>query len=101
MQSMSTRFAAIASTVTVLAVGAPVAGASAATGSTPAGTVPVNPLPAGSWPAPKLAPGLKFTPPSVGPIAVNLGAIIIDGKMISPGLHVSTPGVTVPFGAGG
>ena len=41
-------------------------------------------------------PGLTFVPPAVGPICVNLGAIVIGGKVISPSLHVCTQGVTVP-----
>jgi hypothetical protein len=39
---------------------------------------------------------LTFVPPAVGPIAVNIGAIIIGGKVISPALHVQTPGYTLP-----
>jgi hypothetical protein len=41
-------------------------------------------------------PGLTFIPPSVGPICVNIGAIVIQGKVISPSLHVCLPGFTVP-----
>ncbi|HWD74340.1 MAG TPA: hypothetical protein VG371_04330 [Solirubrobacteraceae bacterium] len=39
---------------------------------------------------------LTFVPPSVGPLSVSLGATIIDGQMISPGLNVSTTGTTLP-----
>jgi hypothetical protein len=55
----------------------PVAGAHAAT------TPPPNPL-------------LTFVPPSVGPIRVDIGAIIIGGKLVSPGLHVVMPGISIP-----
>jgi hypothetical protein len=39
---------------------------------------------------------MTFVPPKVGPIAVNIGEVMIDGKVISPALHVATPGVTLP-----
>jgi hypothetical protein len=39
---------------------------------------------------------LTFVPPSVGPLRVNIGPTIIGGKMISQGVNVSTPGVTLP-----
>jgi hypothetical protein len=57
---------------------------------------PVPPVPVSGTPQIVLAPGLTFTPPAVGPIAVHIGAIIIDGQQISPGVNVSTPGTTVP-----
>jgi hypothetical protein len=62
----------------LIAVAGPVAGARAATPS----TTP--------------SPLLTFVPPSVGPIRVDIGAIIIGGKIISPGLHVVMPGITLP-----
>lgn len=43
---------------------------------------------------PTASPLLTFVPPRVGPLSVNLGATIIDGKVISPGVSVSTPGVS-------
>jgi hypothetical protein len=49
--------------------------------------------------APSISPApsrLTFVPPSVGPLVVSLGATIIDGQMISPGLNVSTTGTTLP-----
>ena len=94
MKSISRRLAATVATVSLLAVGAPVAGASAdpgtmAAGAVPSGSVPIRPL----LPGGPLA--LAFTPPSVGPIAVVLGPIIIGGRVINPGLHVTSPGVTL------
>jgi hypothetical protein len=65
----------------------------------PAFTLPtfnVPTLPAGGLPSITLAPGLTFIPPAVGPIAVHIGAIIIDGQQISPGVNVVTPGTTPP-----
>jgi hypothetical protein len=104
MISMSRRLAATASILSALAVGAPVAVASAATGSTPAGTASIPgsfalPTLTGLWPS-----SLTFVPPNVPAIRVDIGAIIISGKVISPGLHVSLPGITLPpivFGPGG
>jgi hypothetical protein len=113
MNSMQRRVSAIASIAGVLAVGGPVSGALAATGSTPAAakfTWPAGvPLMGGyTWPAggpitltftmpSSVTPvTLKFTPPSVGRIGVDIGPIIIDGKQISPGVHVATPPITVP-----
>jgi hypothetical protein len=115
------RFVALASVIGALAVAGPVTGAYAAgtttpppaftfpTFSFPAYTLPTYtfptytfpPLtpptvPANGWPSVTLAPGLTFIPPAVGPIAVHIGAIIIDGQQISPGVNVSTPGTTVP-----
>jgi hypothetical protein len=81
---MSTRLAAI-SIVSALAIAAP-AGASAATAATPS----VNPLLLGPWPA------LQFVPPRVGPISVNIGAIIISGQQVSPGIHFTMPPITMP-----
>jgi hypothetical protein len=42
------------------------------------------------------SPLLSFVPPKVGPLSVSLGATIIDGKVISPGLNVVSPGITLP-----
>jgi hypothetical protein len=42
------------------------------------------------------SPLLTFVPPSVGPLSVSLGATIIGGKVISPGVNVSTTGISVP-----
>jgi hypothetical protein len=117
MTSTPRRLAAVLSAIGALAVGGPVTGAYAAVTTTtpppafnfpaftyPAFTFPtfsfptfnVPTLPAGGLPNITLAPGLTFIPPAVGPIAVHIGAIIIDGQQISPGVNVSTPGTTVP-----
>jgi hypothetical protein len=117
MHSTPRRLVAIASAIGALAVAGPVTGAYAAGTTTtpppaftfpaftfpafnfPAFTLPafnVPTLPAGGLPNITLASGLTFIPPAVGPIAVHIGAIIIDGQQISPGVNVSTPGTTVP-----
>jgi hypothetical protein len=53
---------------------------------------------AATTPATSQAPSglLTFVPPSVGPLSVSLGATIIGGKVISPGVNVSTTGITLP-----
>lgn len=118
MISTPRRLVALASAIGALAVAGPVTGAYAAGTTTPtpgfifpAFTFPtftaptftypwtmptVPPVPATGTPQIVLAPGLTFVPPAVGPIAVHIGAIIIDGQQISPGVNVSTPGTTVP-----
>jgi hypothetical protein len=42
------------------------------------------------------SPLLSFVPPKVGPLNVSLGATIIDGQVISPGVNVVSPGITLP-----
>jgi hypothetical protein len=110
MTSAPRRLAAVLSAIGALAVGGPVTGAFAAGTTTtpfpaftfPAVTFPAFPaftfptLPAGGLPSITLAPGLTFIPPAVGPIEVHIGAIIIDGQQISPGVNVVTPGTTPP-----
>jgi hypothetical protein len=72
--------AAVAS-MSVLGLAGPVAGAVAATA--PAATLPPSPL-------------LTFVPPKVGPLNVYIGAVIISGKVISPGVSIRMPGITLP-----
>ena len=76
-------------TMAVAAVGAlaaagPVAGASADT--TPAATPTTTTAP----------PPLLFVPPHVGPICVTIGATIIGGKVMDPGVHNCTMGTSLP-----
>jgi hypothetical protein len=73
-----------AAAVSALAVAGPIAAANA----TAAPSLPE--------PAVTLPPLLSFTPPSVGPICVTIGPIIIGGKVMSPGLHVCTNGASLP-----
>jgi hypothetical protein len=39
---------------------------------------------------------MTFVPPRVGPLSVDIGVTVINGQVISPGVHVITPGATVP-----
>jgi hypothetical protein len=78
------KLSSAAAALSLLSLAAPVASASAAT--TPAASVP----PAAALPL------LTFVPPKVGPLSVAIGATIIGGKMISPGVNVYLPGVSLP-----
>jgi hypothetical protein len=77
---LRTMSATVAS-LSVLGLAGPVAGAVAATAPTAA--APPSPL-------------LTFVPPKVGPINVYIGATIIGGKVISPGISIRMPGITMP-----
>jgi hypothetical protein len=77
------KLAAIAAAFAPLALAAPVAGASAAT--TPPSTA------SGST----ASAVFTFIPPRVGPLQVIIGATYVAGKLISPGVNVSTPGVSL------
>src|ERR1700737_4700589 len=99
MMSTAARLAAIAATISTLAVAVAVAVAvpMASAYAGPAGSAP-----AGAIASPSLVPhppllgpwsvGLVFVPPAVGPISTAIGPIIIGGVVISSGVLVSTPG---------
>jgi hypothetical protein len=82
-----TRFAstaaAAAAAASLLATAAPVGAAQAA-------VVPASP--GGQC----TGPGMNlFVPPSVAPLSVNIGAIIIQGRLMNPPLNVSSPGISL------
>jgi hypothetical protein len=84
MKFTAKRLATTAAATGLLAVAIPAAAAHAAT-----------PLPATALPSFTM-PGMTFTPPAVGQISVIIGPTIIGGKVIDPGLHVSTTGTSLP-----
>jgi hypothetical protein len=67
-----------------LALAGPVAGARADATA----TAPATPAAA--------PPRLTFVPPKVGPISVSIAPTFIGGKLVGPGVNVSTPGVSLP-----
>jgi hypothetical protein len=75
---------AVLAALVPVALAAPVATASAAT------------APAAQAPSPPPGPAFTFIPPKVGPLRVVIGATFIGGKLISPGVNVSTPGTSLP-----
>jgi hypothetical protein len=78
------KLSAAAAVLIPLALAAPVAGARAdttSTGPTPTAAAPVL---------------LTFVPPRVGPISVSIAPTFLDGRLISPGVNVATPGVSLP-----
>jgi hypothetical protein len=77
------KLAAVAAAVTLFGLTAPVGGALANTAPSVSGPMAGSPL-------------LTFVPPAVGPLSVNIGATIIGGKVISPGVYVQTLGVSLP-----
>jgi hypothetical protein len=76
------KLSAAAAVLSLVGLAAPVAGAVADTTPTTS--------------APPALPLLSFVPPKVGPISVAIGPVIIGGKLISPGVNVSLPGISLP-----
>jgi hypothetical protein len=85
-------YATAAAAAGLLAVAIPVADASAADAPAASGQPASVQTPASSW----QMPAFNFVPPSVGPISVDIGRTIINGQIISQGLHVLMPGTTLP-----
>jgi hypothetical protein len=52
--------------------------------------------PTASPPPAVASPLLRFVPPRVGPISVSIAPTFIGGKMVGPGVNVSTPGTSLP-----
>jgi hypothetical protein len=74
------RFVAATAAVGLLAAAAPVGAAQAYT----------FPIPAGG----QCGPGANtFVPPAVAPISVNIGPIIIQGRLMNPAMNVASPGI--------
>jgi hypothetical protein len=46
--------------------------------------------------APPPGPLLTFVPPTVGPLVVSIGPTFLQGRMVSQGVNVATPGVSLP-----
>jgi hypothetical protein len=83
MNSTIKRLAAVAAATGLFAVAPAAAGAA----------TPTTPVAA---PAGTAMPAFAFVPPKVGPLSVDIGPTIIDGQVIDPGVHVMTPGTTLP-----
>jgi hypothetical protein len=66
----------------------------ALTASTARASAPTTPPASASLSA--ASPVLTFIPPKVAPIQVIIGATYIGGKLISAGVNVATPGVSLP-----
>jgi hypothetical protein len=79
------KLSAAAAALSLCGLAAPVSSALAAT--TPPAYAPPAGLP---------LPLLTFVPPSVGPLSVSIGATILGGRVISPGVNVTTAGVSLP-----